>query len=142
MIFYFLTFFAILFSEKATKIVSEKFFSNYIREIEKEEEKIVEFEELSILALISGEKEAYKGFQQMMGEIYTKIFFKRLAFLTPLFFLILSPYLILVELLEIGNPTTVIAIALLYFSFKIALSFLKQNYELWKAQKLGKQLKY
>ncbi|MEM4747906.1 MAG: hypothetical protein QXW74_05310 [Archaeoglobaceae archaeon] len=102
----------------------------------------MEFEELSILALISGEKEAYKGFQQMMGEIYTKIFFKRLAFLTPLFFLILSPYLILVELFEIGNPTTVIAIALLYFSFKIALSFLKQNYELWKAQKLGKQLKY
>ncbi|MFN3383589.1 MAG: hypothetical protein ACK401_01680 [Archaeoglobaceae archaeon] len=135
MIFYFLTIFAILLSEKLTAIVSERFFRGYISEIEKEEEKIAEFEELSLLALVSGEKEAYNGFQQMMREIYGRIFFKKIAFFTPLFFLILSPYLILVNLLEIGSATTVVAIAILYFSFKLLLVFLKQNYDLWKAQK-------
>ncbi|MEM0503812.1 MAG: hypothetical protein QXT58_03795 [Archaeoglobaceae archaeon] len=141
MIFYFLTIFAILFSEKATKVVSMRFFSSYVGEIEKEEAKISELEELSILALVMGEKEAYNGFQEMMREIYGKIFFKKIAFFTPLFFLILSPYMIFVDLLGVGSSSAVLAIAILYFSFKLMLNFAKQNYELWKAQKELKEVK-
>ncbi|MEM3761383.1 MAG: hypothetical protein QXD49_02040 [Archaeoglobaceae archaeon] len=141
MIFYFLTIFAILFSEKATKVVSMRFFSGYVGEIEKEEAKISELEELSILALAMGEKEAYNGFQEMMREIYGKIFFKKIAFFTPLFFLILSPYMIFVDLLGVGSSSAVLAIAILYFSFKLMLNFAKQNYELWKAQKELKEVK-
>ncbi|MEM2030214.1 MAG: hypothetical protein QXV35_02615, partial [Archaeoglobaceae archaeon] len=141
MIFYFLTIFAILFSEKATKVVSMRFFSSYVGEIEKEEAKISELEELSILALAMGEKEAYNGFQEMMREIYGKIFFKKIAFFTPLFFLILSPYMIFVDLLGVGSSSAVLAIAILYFSFKLMLNFAKQNYELWKAQKELKEVK-
>jgi len=139
MIFYFLTIFAILFSEKATKVVSMRFFSSYVGEIE--EAKISELEELSILALAMGEKEAYNGFQEMMREIYGKIFFKKIAFFTPLFFLILSPYMIFVDLLGVGSSSAVLAIAILYFSFKLMLNFAKQNYELWKAQKELKEVK-
>ncbi|MEM0203328.1 MAG: hypothetical protein QXO16_03610 [Archaeoglobaceae archaeon] len=141
MIFYFLTIFAIFFSEKLTELVSKRFFRGFISEIEKEEAKISELEELSILALAMGEKEAYNGFQQMMREIYGKIFFKKLAFFTPLFFLILSPYMVLVDMLGVGSSGAVVAIAILYFSFKLAVGFVKQSYELWKAQKELKEVK-
>ena len=49
----------------------------------------------------------------MMRETYGRIFFRKIAFLTPLFFLTLSPYLILVDLLELGSATTVVGIAIL-----------------------------
>lgn len=135
MIFYFLTFFVILFSEKLTKIVSESIFKSYVREIEEDEAKIEELENLSILAMMMGEREAYIGLQNMMSEIYGKVFFRKIAFFTPLFFLILSPYMLIVDFLKIGNPFTVVAIAILYFSSKLAFSFIKQNYKLWKMQK-------
>ncbi|MEM0088428.1 MAG: hypothetical protein QW581_01490, partial [Archaeoglobaceae archaeon] len=63
------------------------------------------------------------------------------AFFTPLFFLILSPYMIFVDLLGVGSSSAVLAIAILYFSFKLMLNFAKQNYELWKAQKELKEVK-
>lgn len=135
MIFYFLTIFAIFLSEKLAGIVSGRLFRSYISEIEKEEAKIPELEELSLLALVAGEKEAYNGFQQMMREIYGKVFFRRVAFFTPLFFLILSPYIVIVDLLGIESSSAVIAIAVLYFSFKLMVGFVKQNYDLWKSQK-------
>lgn len=135
MIFYFFTFLVILLCERATEIASKRVFRGYICEIEREEEKLFELEELSILALVMGEKDAYRGFQQMMSEIYGKVFFRRLAFFTPLFFLILSPYLVFVELSGIGSSSTVVAIAILYFSFRLIAGFIRQNYELWRTQR-------
>ncbi len=87
------------FVERLTFKIGAKIFKRHLKDIEEKEKKIQEYQYLTILALMSKEKEAASGFQDMASEIYWQIFFQKLVMFSSLFFLLLSPYMLIVHFL-------------------------------------------
>lgn len=120
---YFLIFLTLLVAvvvEKIEEFVAIRFFSSYVLDIARMEAEIEEYKELSILAMLSGDRDAYRGFQDMMNEIYGRVFFRKIAFFTPLYFLLLSPYIVALQFLGVANSLSVVLpVAVLYFSAKL-----------------------
>jgi len=136
--FYFfaiLTFFVIVLVEKLEEAVAVRFFRKQLEEIAEKEREIAEYTELSMIAMLCGEKEAYMGFQEIMNEIYAKLFFRRITFFTSLYFLLLSPYMILISPHYPNGAQIALIMAVGYFTLKIGLSYARQAFESYRAAK-------
>ncbi|HID42956.1 MAG TPA: hypothetical protein EYP30_04130 [Archaeoglobaceae archaeon] len=123
-----------MISEKIAQRVIAIVFKNHLEEMTKEEEVLKEYYEISLLALASRDKEAFKGFQDIINEIYWRLFFRKLTISSTTFFLILSPYMIASHfLLEDSNAfTTIFAIAIMYFMFKTAYYYVLELIDTWR----------
>jgi hypothetical protein len=122
-IFFIITILVILLVERISIRITGKIFKKDLEEMREQERILAEYHELSLLALASKDKEAYEGFRDMMNELYWKMFFRQLIIGSTVFFITLSPYMILSELLlkEIVPPSPfslVFAIAITYFMAK------------------------
>lgn len=139
--FIFVTLGILVLTEKIESAVLRRFFGGYLDEIARAEAEIAEYHELSMLAAASGDREAFKGFQDMMSEIYTKVFFRKITFFTSLYFLLLSPYIAVCEFVGIENSTvTILILALSYFSVKLLCGMVYDFYRSWKDAKEARKV--
>ncbi len=74
-IYYMVTFLVVLVVEKLTFKIVGVVFKSHLKEMEKIELKILEYQELMVLALAAKEKDAYKGLNKIADELYWKVFF-------------------------------------------------------------------
>jgi len=139
-IFFAVTLGVIVLTERLEGFLLRKLFRGYSEEIEKIEGEIEEYNFYSILAVAAGDYEAYKGFQQMISDIYWPLFFRKVMFNTSFFFLLLTPYAVLSHYLLndlIHNAFSwVIFTAVLYFTIRLGYSLIRESYNAWKAAKL------
>lgn len=137
--FYFfvlVSFGVVLLTEKVEELVARRFFRGYLEDVAGKEEEIAEYHELSMLAMLSGDREAYKGFQEMMSEVYSKIFFRKVAFFTSLYFLLLSPYMVIASIYLYPNAFYhVLFIAITYFTIRLGYSYLREMVETYRTVK-------
>ncbi len=80
--------------ERLTRIIIRYVFFKHSQEIDRQERKLSEYHELSLLALVSKNKAAYDGLQEMTRELYWRLFFRKLMVNSSTFFLLLSPYML------------------------------------------------
>lgn len=122
LIFCLATLLIVFLVEKATEFVVEHLFKQQLREIVRQEKKISEYYELSILAMAAKEKEALNGIQEMANEVYWKVFFRKLTVFSATFFLLLSPYMLISQKLFskiIPSPfMAIFTLAISYFLCK------------------------
>ena len=64
-------------------------------EIRRVEAELNEYHALSILAIAMNDREAYEGLQRMANEKYWPLFFRKMMFSTSIFFLLLTPYMLI-----------------------------------------------
>ncbi|WP_459893437.1 hypothetical protein [Desulfothermus okinawensis] len=88
------TFLVVLVVEKLTFKIVGVVFKSHLKEMEKIELKILEYQELMVLALAAKEKDAYKGLNKIADELYWKVFFRKLVIFSTSFFLLFSPYIL------------------------------------------------
>ncbi len=126
----------VVLAEKLESVILSRFFKGFIEEIQRAEAELNEYHALSVLAIAMKDKEAYEGLQRMANEKYWPLFFRKMMFTTSLFFLLLSPYMLLTSFLidsEAFSYTMFIAIA--YFTFRLGLSFVIDSFNTWKSAK-------
>ncbi len=133
--FVLVSFGVILLMEKLEEIIARRFFRGYLEDVARKEEEIAEYHELSMLAMLSGDKEAYRGFQEMMSEVYAKVFFRRMAFFTSLYFLLLTPYMVLASYLYPNGFYHVLFIAITYFTIRLGYGYLREMVETYRTVK-------
>jgi len=118
---------AVLGAERFTRFVVRRAFSRHTREIEEQERQLAEYHELSLLALMTKNRAAYDGFQDMAREMYWRLFFRKLMVSSSTFFLLLSPYMLLSQHLLQGylhNPFGYVFItAIGYFMSKTIVMY-------------------
>ncbi len=105
------------------------------------EAELSEYHALSILAMAMDDKEAYEGLQKLANEKYWPLFFRKMMFTTSLFFLLLSPYMLLASFFiepEVFSITLFIAIA--YFTVRLGLDFVRESFKSWKSAKEVKKV--
>lgn len=85
-IFFVMTLPVILLVERFTFRAAYIIFRGYLDEMEKEEEKISEYNDLGHLALLERNFEAFEGFQEMASELYWRHFFRKLVMGSSIFF--------------------------------------------------------
>ncbi len=126
-IFIVVTIIVIWFVEKLTYRLSKKIFKKHLQAINEKEKQIQEYQNLTILAMISKEKEAVHGFQDMANELYWQIFFQKLMMFSSLFFLLLSPYMLLAHYLLRRKFSSsfafIFVVAILYFMAKTVYGY-------------------
>jgi len=138
-LFFIFTILVILTVEKLSQKFVGLIFKKDLKEMEEEQEKLIEYHELSLLAIAMNDKLAYKGFNEMMNEIYWKLFFRQLIITTTLFFLLLSPYMYFSGFLfnKIQNSfSLVFAVAIIYFMSKNVYGYAREILELRKEVRL------
>ena len=139
-IFFAVTLGVVVLTERIEGILLRKLFRGYLESIEKIEEKIEEYNFYSILAVAAKDYEAYKGFQQMISDIYWPLFFRKVMFNTSFFFILLTPYMLFVHIFlsdVIPNSLSwVIFIAVLYFTAKLGYGLIRESVNAWKAAKI------
>lgn len=112
----------ILVVERVTFRMVKIIFRGYLDEMEQEEQKISDYNDLGHLALLEKNFEAFEGFQEMASELYWKHFFRKLVMGSSTFFLLLSPYMVAASFLLKGFVyapfSAVFAIAIMYFMSK------------------------
>ncbi len=126
----------VILAEKLESLVLHRFFRGFIEDIQRMEEELNEYHALSILAIAMKDKEAYEGLQRMANEKYWPLFFRKMMFTTSLFFLLLSPYMLVTTFFidpEAFSYTMFIAIA--YFTLRLGLSFVIDSFNTWKSAK-------
>ena len=127
------TFLVILLVEKLTYRVVGVVFKRHIKEMEKMEQEVVEYQELMILSMIAKDKEAYKGLNRIADEIYWKIFFRKLIIFSTSFFLLFSPYIIFTSYFMSSYIKNIVGmefiIAISYFMFKSIYQYIKHVLE-------------
>lgn len=142
-IFIAITIFIVIINEKVEGYVLNKFFRRYLKEMEDIERKIEENQFYSVLAMASGDKEAYKGFQIILSEMFWPFFFRRMVFLTSLYFILLSPYMLSVHFLlrdVIPNSFSIVLfIAIAFFTARLGYEFIKGSLELRRAAKKAEE---
>ncbi len=138
-IFIFVTGIVVVLNERLESLVLRKFFKGILKELEEVEEKIAEYQYLSVLAVAAKDKEAYDGFQILMNEIYWPFFFRKMVFTTSLYFLLLSPYIIATNYLlsnYIPNAFSIVLfIAIAFFTIKLGYGIVSHFIESWKDAK-------
>uniref|UniRef100_A0A7C3YFS8 Uncharacterized protein n=1 Tax=Geoglobus ahangari TaxID=113653 RepID=A0A7C3YFS8_9EURY len=136
-IFFAVTFGVVIFTERVEGILLRKLFRGYLENIKKTEEKIEECYFYSILAVVAKDYEAYKGFQQIMNEMYWLIFFRRVMFNMSFFFILLTPYMLFtyVFLNDVvpNSFSWVVFIAVLYFTAKLGYNLIRESINTWRA---------
>jgi len=126
----------VILTERVESIVLSKFFRGFIDEIKRAETEMNEYHALSILAIAMNDREAYEGLQRMANEKYWPLFFRKMMFSTSLFFLLLTPYMLLTTFYidsQAFSYTMFIAIA--YFTARLGVSFVIDNFNSWKKAK-------
>lgn len=114
------TFAAILAVERLEVKLANRFFKSFLEELERREKKLEEYYFYSILSIALKDREAYKGFQTLISEIYWQTFFQKLLFHASLFFL-LYPYMILAPMFIPTDITTCFFLAIAYNKARIQL---------------------
>jgi len=113
---------AVVVSEKITDRIVPAIFKKHLEEIEKEERQLAEYYEAATLAVILNDKDAYDGLQAVMNDIYSKIFFRKIAINSSVFFIVLSPCMFFAKYafgsLSLPPVTTIFGIAIVYFAVK------------------------
>jgi len=132
--FFTLTVTAILIAEKIAQKVISIVFKRHIKEMEKEESLLNEYYEISLLALASRDKKAFDGLQEIMNEIYWKLFFRKLTINSTVFFLILSPYMVVSQYIleDLNIFTNIFAIAIMFFMVKTAYFYVSDLIKTWR----------
>lgn len=126
----------VILTERLESVVLNKFFRGFVDEIKRAEAELNEYHALSILAIAMNDREAYEGLQRMANEKYWPLFFRKMMFSTSLFFLLLTPYMLMMTFLidpQAFSYTMFIAIA--YFTAKLGLSFVIDSLNAWKKVK-------
>ena len=140
-VFFAISLLVIVLAEKATfkAMHTLPILKKNLEDMQKQEKLLAEYYELSLLAMASKDKEAYKGFQEMMNEIYWRLFFRQLLTVSAVFFLILSPYMVASDILlssVIVSPfTQVFMLAILYFTVKNVYNYIREVLELRRKAK-------
>ncbi len=129
----------IWFVERLTFRIGAKIFKKHLKDIEEKEKKIQEYQYLTILAIVSKEKEAASGFQDIASEIYWQIFFQKLVMFSSLFFLLLSPYMLMVYFLFKNKVSfcfgLIFLTAISYFMIKTVIFYILNLINLRKNMK-------
>ncbi|AEA47047.1 hypothetical protein [Archaeoglobus veneficus] len=129
---------AVVISEKAAEKIVPIVFKRHMEELEQEERQLAEYYDAVTLAIIMNDKEAYDGLQAEMNEIYSRIFFRKIAINSSVFFIILSPYMLFAKYVFGGSSlppiTTVFAVAIFYFAAKFAYSIVTGLWNMRKAE--------
>ena len=129
---------AVVVSERIAEKVVPRVFKKHIDEIEQDERQLAEYYDATALAVIMNDKEAYNGLQAEINEIYSRIFFRKIAMNSSVFFIVLSPYMLFAKYVfgssSLPPITTVFAIAILYFSAKFAYSIIIGFWSMKKAE--------
>ncbi len=126
----------VILTEKLESLVLHRFFRGFIEDIQRMEEELNEYHALSILAIAMKDKEAYEGLQRMANEKYWPLFFRKMMFTTSLFFLLLSPYMLITTFFVDPNAFSYIMfIAIAYFTLRLGLSFVIDSFNTWKSAK-------
>ncbi len=84
------------------------------------------------------DREAYEGLQRMANEKYWPLFFRKMMFSTSLFFLLLSPYMLLTTFFidpQAFSYTMFIAIA--YFTARLGLGFVIDSFKHLKKRRIS-----
>ncbi len=126
----------VILTERVESLVLSRFFRGFLEEIKRTEAELNEYHALSILAIAMNDREAYEGFQRMANEKYWPLFFRKMMFTTSLFFLLLTPYMLLTTFFidpQAFSYTMFIAIA--YFTARLGLSFVIDSLNAWKGAK-------
>ncbi|WP_202319561.1 hypothetical protein [Archaeoglobus neptunius] len=126
----------ILLAERLESLVLRKFFRGFLEDVERLEAELNEYHALSILAIAMNDREAYEGLQRMANEKYWPLFFRKMMFTTSLFFLLLSPYMLLTTFFidsEAFSYTMFLAIG--YFTVRLGLSFIIDSFNAWRNMK-------
>ncbi len=116
-----LTVTVIVLAERITDKIVPMVFKRQFNEILRDEQKLTEMNEISALALIANDKEAYRGLQDEMNELYAKIFFKKIAIYSSVFFGLISAYILLAVYISSRSYTTVgqiLLIVMIYYTIK------------------------
>jgi len=124
---------AVVFTGYLQSLVLKKFFRGFVEETKRIEAELNEYYALSILAIAMNDREAYEGFQRMANEKYWPLFFRKMMFSTSLFFLLLTPYMILTTVFVDPDAfmyTMVTAIS--YFTARLGLGFILDSFNAWK----------
>ena len=129
---------AVVISEKVAEKIVPRIFKKHMSEIEQDEKLLAEYYDATALAIIMNDREAYNGLQAEINEIYSRIFFRRIAINSSIFFIILSPYMLLAKYVfgssSLPPITTVFAVAIFYFAAKFAYSVIVGFWNMRKAE--------
>ncbi len=133
----------VVLNERLEGIVIRRFFGAFLKEMEKVEEEIAEYQYLSVLAVVAKDREAYEGFQILMSEKYWPYFFRKMVFTTSLYFLLLSPYMLLVHyVLSNVVPNAfgiVLFMAVAYFTLRLGYSLARNFVDSYRAVKIAEE---
>ncbi len=126
------TILGIFLAERISTIIVEVIFKKHLEETNIIEKELSECYEASMIAIIEKDLEAFKGLQEVMNDLYFKIFFRRVMIHSSAFFIIFLPYVLLSESLfkedaSIPVTTMVFSLAILYFTLKMIYSIIKPN---------------
>lgn len=126
----------VILTERLESLLLNKFFKGFVDEIKRAEAELNEYYALSILAIAMNDKEAYEGFQRMANEKYWPLFFRKMMFSTSLFFLLLTPYMLLTTFfIDPQAFSYIMFIAIAYFTARLGLSFVIDSFNAWKKAK-------
>lgn len=132
----FVTVAVVILTEKLEYIVVRRFFKGFIKELEEAEAELNDYYALSILAIAMNDREAYMGLQSMANEKYWPIFFRKMLFTTSLFFLLLTPYMLITTFFVDPNAFSIVLfIAIAYFTARLGFGFVKYGVNAWKNAK-------
>ncbi|MBO8183351.1 MAG: hypothetical protein H0Z28_11270 [Archaeoglobus sp.] len=113
-----------------------RYFESYNKEMERVEKELDEYYVYSLLAIAAKDKEAYEGYQSLMSEKYWPFFFRRIMLETSLYFVLLSPYMLLSNYALAGYVQNafswVLFIAIAFFTARVGLRFIKDSIQAWK----------
>ena len=118
------------------KVLQSRYFESYNKEMEKVERELNEYYVYSLLAIAAKDKDAYEGYQSLMSEKYWPFFFRRLMLETSLYFVLLSPYMLLSNYALAGYVENafswVLFIAIAFFTARVGLGFIKDSFQAWR----------
>ncbi|GEM_PF-4184617 len=110
---------AVVIAERLSDRITPKLFKSQMEELMQEEMKLVEMNEIAMIAIAVGDKEAYLGLQSEMSDLYGRIFFGKIAMFSSVFFGLLSAYILLViHIFHRSVVTVVLAVVMLYYTIK------------------------
>lgn len=77
----------------------------------------------------------------MASEKYWPLFFRKMLLNTSLFFLILTPYMLLAHMLKIVDNafSWILFLAIAYFTARLGFEFIKETVNSWKEAKKAKK---
>lgn len=142
MFFYFfiaITIVVVLLTEKLESIVLRRYLRGFVEEIERAEAELNDYHALSILAIAMNDREAYEGLQQMANEKYWPLFFRKMMFTTSLYFLLLSPYMLVATFFIPQAFSYIFFIAVAYFTLRLGLSFVLDSVNTWRNAKQAEE---